>query len=196
MPCHEVIIKNLRQCPEHLDVLAEWHQQEWPQRESSPQKLGDGRQGAPMGRRYKHLKSHLDDGALPNTWVALDHDELVGSVSIVDHVFHQDKEPSAWLANLFVVPRMRNKGLGRQLLQYAEDIADSFDLQRLFLFTPDCKDYYQRQHWEFLHQARVQGAWVDVMVKPLNLDLYGLQQNILPQAMEQQTQALKSQSAW
>jgi len=153
-------IHNLNNFPDSVPSLAQWHQQEW---------RGVGRV-VPVTRRIQRLRSHLHDNSLPNTWIAIDGGTLVGSVSLVDYVFQEAQDTSAWLANLFVIPQYRHRGLGRRLLQFAQDQANHSDLRRLFLFTPNRRYFYQQQGWYFSHQARVQGDWVDVMVKQLNPD--------------------------
>ncbi len=148
----------LQQYPDRIQELAEWHQVEW---------RASGRQ-VPIARRIQRLQSHLQTPGLPNTWLALEGDRLLGSVSLVDYVFHADCIPSAWVANLFVVPRFRGRGLGQHLLAHAEAVARETGLQRLYLFTPDQRQFYARRNWQFLHQARVQGQWADVMTKPMD----------------------------
>jgi N-acetylglutamate synthase-like GNAT family acetyltransferase len=165
--------------------LAQWHQQEW---------RASGR-SVPVTRRVQRLRSHLHTDTLPNTWVALQEGALVGSVSLVDYVFQEERDTSAWVANLFVVPDCRHRGLGAQLLEFAETEASHCQLQRLFLFTPNRRDFYQQHDWQFLHQARVQGQWVDVMMKALNPEFemlsarkidngMGRHQRGLPQALQ------------
>lgn len=177
----EISIKNLRQCSGQLSTLAQWQQHQW-----------GGQNQSSLDDRGQRLRSHLKDGALPNTWIALYQGEFVGSVSILKHSFHQDDRPSAWLSNLFVVPRMRNQGIGSQLVQYAEDMADSFSLQRLFLFTNEKREFYERQHWNFLYQARVSGEWVEVMEKTLDPELFCIQLDLCGLEGAQQKQAGKS----
>lgn len=150
-----VDIVALQQQPNFLDQMAALHQQEWQ---------GNGRKVSLQGRRER-LQSHLRTTGLPNTWLALHNNELVGSVSLIDYVFHSAHEPSAWVANLYVTPTWRGRGLGRRLLAFAEARGPQFRLQRLFLFTPNLRDFYQQSGWHFLHKARVQGQWVDVMMK-------------------------------
>ena len=164
-----VEIVALRQQPEFIHELAQWHQQEWRY---------SGR-SVPITRRVQRLRSHLESNGLPNTWLALSTNSethrssnasLLGSVSLVDYVFQNSCDTSAWVANLFVVPEQRGKGLGAELLAFAEGQAEGLNLSRLFLFTPDHRDFYQSKRWAFVNQARVQGQWVDVMTKDLNSD--------------------------
>ncbi len=186
MFCPDLTIQNLRHHTEHLHALAQWHQQEWR----------DGGRSVPITRRLQRLRSHLKDDALPNTWIALQDNELVGSVSLVDYVFQQEHDTSAWVANLFVIPPLRKQGLGRQLLQYAEDQAEQADLQRLFLFTPNLKAFYQQSDWDFLHQARVQGQWVDVMIKALNPGYKALHLPVNQVAADLQNGGADSRPSW
>lgn len=173
----------LQQQPSFLHALAQWHQQEW---------RASGR-SVPITRRVQRLRSHMKNDLLPNTWVAYQAHELLGSVSLVDYVFQDPSDASAWIANLFVLPQLRGRGLGRQLLAHAEQEAQDLDLQRLFLFTPTQRTFYEHQGWSFLHQARVQGQWVDVMLKRLTQPDNWVSEQ---QFIRGETQVPPSQSRW
>ena len=180
-------ILSLKQQPDCIHALAQWHQCEW---------RGTGR-SVPITRRVQRLRSHLQDEGLPNTWVAMEGEELVGSVSVVDYVFREERDASAWVANLFVVPNRRGAGLGAALLAFAEAAAHKQALQRLFLFTPDRREFYRQRGWQFLHQARVQSQWVDVMTKPLGVARAELDGALVSQQILREGRDFTpSQSSW
>ena len=162
----EVAIFSLRDRPEYIHELAQWHQLEW---------CNSG-YTVTISRRVQRLRTHLQSEGLPCTWLAMQADRLVGSVSLVNYAFAQNSFTTAWLANLFVVPTQRRKGLGHQLLAYAEQQASLLGLKELFLFTPNRRQYYESHQWSFTHQSRVRGQWVDVMKKAL----FDAQPGLLP----------------
>lgn len=68
---------------------------------------------------------HLTDGAAWRAWVAEDGDRLVGCVwiQVVERVPHPNlrrgERPIAYVTNMYVVPELRNGGVGRDLLDTA-----------------------------------------------------------------------------
>jgi len=154
---HCIDIVPLGQLPNVIHELAQRHQQEW--------RKGD--RDVSVARREQRLRSHLHNQSLPNTWVALEGPNLVGSVSLIDYVRQNSRDASAWVANLFVVPRLRRCGLGARLLAFVENQGKTLNLHHLFLFTPNCQDFYRHHGWGSVQQARVQGQWVEVMRKQL-----------------------------
>jgi GNAT superfamily N-acetyltransferase len=90
-----------------------------------------------VGRAAPWIAARLA-GEVWRAWVAVDADE-----GIVGHVFVQfvekipnpvpESETLAYLTNLYVVPRLRNHGLGARLLQAALAACDAMDVETTFL---------------------------------------------------------------
>jgi GNAT superfamily N-acetyltransferase len=83
-------------------------------------------------------------------WVAVDrHDEIVGHVfvQLVEKIPNPLPEPEAigYLTNFYVVPRWRNRGLGRRLIGAALAACDSLDLESVILWpTEESLSLYER----------------------------------------------------
>ena len=67
-------IVNLKDCPEHIETLAQWHQQQW-------QYLNPGQS---LADRIAKMQKYLNDDFVPSTFVALGNEPL-GSAAIVEH---------------------------------------------------------------------------------------------------------------
>lgn len=63
-----------------------------------------------------------------------------------------------WLAGLYVAPAHRRHGVGAALVRAIEDQARQRGHRRLFLYTTDAADYYQRLGWGIVDCARWNGA--------------------------------------
>ncbi|MFL9499101.1 GNAT family N-acetyltransferase [Rhodopseudomonas palustris] len=63
-----------------------------------------------------------------------------------------------WLAGLYVAPAHRRHGVGAALVRAIEGQARQRGHRRLFLYTTDAADYYQRLGWGTVDRARWNGA--------------------------------------
>lgn len=146
-------VEDLREHPQWLECIAGWHQQAWQQDD--------------LPRRIQHLQTHLVDGGLPSTLVALAGAEVIGSVSLVAYRRLGGHPPSVWLANLFVLGAQRRRGIGAALVQAAEQQARSLGLDSLMLYTHDQTDYYKKLGWQPRRQHRLAGRPTTIMVRCL-----------------------------
>ena len=136
-------------------TLAAWHHAQW-------------------GHLYSHwtydvCRAELDEHAsrsagLPTTLLALDGDELLGSVSLVfEDAPELQEHGSPWLASLYVKPEARGRGYGAQLANAAVARARLEGVGELFLFTPEHRDFYARLGWRPLARTALKGTPVDLM---------------------------------
>ena len=139
---------------DQIATLAAWHHEQW-------------------GHRYDHwslevARSELEDHAtrrgLPTTLVLLDGEALRGSVSVVlEDAPELREQGSPWLASLYVVPEARGRGLGKQLVSAAVDLAAREGARQLLLFTPDRADFYRHLGWCLVTRTALKGTAVDLM---------------------------------
>ena len=139
----------------HVATLAAWHHAAW-------------------GQLYSHWTyevafAELDEHAsrtqgLPTTLLALDGEELLGSVSLVfEDAPELQEHGSPWLASLYVKPEARGRGVGAQLARAAVARAAQEGVGELFLFTPEHRDFYARLGWRPLARTALKGTAVDLM---------------------------------
>ena len=138
-----------------LATLAAWHDAQW-------------------GHLYSHwtlevARSELEEHALrtsglPTTLLALEGDELLGSVSLVfEDAPELQEHGSPWLASLYVKPQARGRGIGAQLANAAVARARLEGVDELFLFTPEHRDFYARLGWREIARTALKGTPVDLM---------------------------------
>jgi len=148
-------IEPLAQHRDDVATLAAWHHVQW-------------------GHLYSHWTyevafAELGEHAarangLPTTLLALEGEELLGSVSLVfEDAPELQEHGSPWLASLYVKPEARGRGIGAALVQAALARAAEEGVEELFLFTPEHKDFYARLGWRPLARTALKGTAVDLM---------------------------------
>ncbi|MGH8107472.1 MAG: GNAT family N-acetyltransferase [Arenimonas sp.] len=147
-------IQFLADAPSHVDQLADWHHAQWQY--LYPDWTHDTARA--------ELLEHAHCKTLPTTLVLIENDELLGSVSLLE----VDAEAlthigSPWLASLYVKPGARGKGFGAQLVKALMQHAENISVEKIFLFTPEHKAFYQQLGWQAVRNENLNGQQVDVM---------------------------------
>jgi GNAT superfamily N-acetyltransferase len=149
-----VEIRFLAEAPTHADTLARWHHAEW----------GDLYTDWSLDDARAELHDHATRRTRPTTLVALEHGELLGSVSLVDSDAPElDALGDAWLASLYVVPKARGRGLGAALVRALIAHAAVQRIDRLWLFTPEHAGFYARLGWNEAGRTHLGRTPVTVM---------------------------------
>lgn len=143
----------LKQQPELIPMLAHWHYLEW---------------GALFPEKTEadfaaDLADSLNEQQLPISWVVVYEHQVVGTASLLLHDMQTNRELSPWLANIYLAPSVRGKGLGKWLVQRVMTEARQLGLMQLYLFTEDQAAFYQRLGWQVLKQELYQGKAVTIM---------------------------------
>lgn len=133
--------------------LARWHAEEW----------ADLIVGWDYPTALRELESHTNRDAIPMTMVALDGDDLLGSVSLIVEDLVGWEHLGPWLASVFVAPAARSRGVGTALVAHATGVARRLRVPRLHLFTEGQTDFYRRLGWQDLAPATSRGHPVTVM---------------------------------
>lgn len=157
----EIQISNLKECHEWLPEVTLWHHNEWLRACELPE--GHPERETKYQERLCALRLHLSSHKLPVTFVAHKNGAPIGTVSLVFYNVRNDQPPSEWLSNLYVVPEYRRRGIATELLEVAINHAKKLQLQRIFLYTRDQAEYYQKRNWRFLTYGTVQKQQVAVL---------------------------------
>jgi N-acetylglutamate synthase-like GNAT family acetyltransferase len=151
----------------HLEQVAVWHHQECE------------RQGlqSSLPLRRQRLSLHLQEKAIPKTFVAFSQNQLVGCVSLVNYTYRSSErmpkvtnENPVWLTNLYVQDDFRRQGVGDQLIETAKNYAFSLQQTELWLSATEYTHYYQKRGWEIVRLTRLGGRSVNVMRIFLNCE--------------------------
>jgi len=153
----ELRIEYLADYPEHILVLAEWHHEQFAA--FNPQES--------VEQRISKLKSRSRRRGIPTTVVALLGDTLVGSASLLKHDMDSRQDLSPWIASVYVHPDYRRRGIGTRLVQHLEGEAKRLGVERLYLFTPDMRPFYEASGWSVLEDSEYRGHLTRIMEKQL-----------------------------
>lgn len=146
-------IIDLRQIPQSLNQLAQWHHREWAH--FNP--------GQSLQQRIEKMQSYLNDDFIPSTFVAIEDDEVLGSAAIIESDMEDRSELTPWLASVFVGPDKRKQGIGSQLVKHVMTQAASKRYRNLYLYTENDTGFYQRLGWEPLEARNYYGTDVIIM---------------------------------
>ena len=144
---------NLKQHPEHLAEIAQWHFDEW----------GKFYPDSDLKEFRQDLEESLSDSDIPQTWILREGQQVYGSASILAQDMTINTDLSPWLANIYIRESKRGQGLGFKFVRDVLQDAKARGLGRLYLFTEDQRRFYQRLGWQVLKQDIYQGKTVDIM---------------------------------
>jgi GNAT superfamily N-acetyltransferase len=141
---------------DHLSLvptLAEWHHRQW----------SHFRPDEAIDCRVEGLRESARRDRCPVTFVALSEGELLGSASLVAHDMEIRPHLTPWLADLYVAPLHRRRGIGSALVHRVVEEASRLGFPVLFLFTTSKKNenlyanlgWTVRERVEYLGKLRV-----------------------------------------
>ncbi len=145
---------NLLERPDFIPTIAQWHFAEW--HALFPHKSVED--------FAADLRESLQQDAIPQTWLLLDEQgEAAGTASLLlsDMTTNQDLSP--WLANIYIHPLQRGKGLGKKVVLHVMNEARQRGLTTIYLFTEDQQAFYEKLGWELHHREFYENYWVAVM---------------------------------
>ncbi|MBK6726158.1 MAG: GNAT family N-acetyltransferase [Xanthomonadales bacterium] len=143
----------LSEVPERAAQLAEWHVAEW-----APLIPGFN-----VPDMLAEFSTHDGCEKIPTTLVALDGEDLLGSVSLLENDHDDIRDYSPWLASLYVRPQSRGRGLGVELVRRCENIAQRLGITRLHLYTSGQERFYRRLGWEDVASVSLRGVQASVL---------------------------------
>ena len=136
------VIWKIREHPELLDRAAEWFHEKW---------------GVPLeAYRESMAECCTGGGAAPQWYAAVDGDEIVGGMGVIENDFHPRKDLSPNVCAVYVEEARRCQGIAGELLGLVcADMAE-LGVDTLYLLT-DHTSFYERYGWEFFCMAQGDG---------------------------------------
>lgn len=131
-----MLIKNLPNNEAEISIVARWLWQEWGQPSN-------------FNYWYSWVASSMFTDKIPQTFVYLDSSVIIGTVSLWRCDLQSRQDISPWLGGLYVHPSYRNRGVGRDLEEYACKIAHILGYEDLYMFT-ELDKYFEKLNWVYL----------------------------------------------
>lgn len=99
---------------------------------------------------YKEsILESFKDNVIPKWYVALDGNDIIGGLGVIENDFHERKELTPNVCAVYVDSNYRKQGIAGELLNYVCDDMRSKGIDTLYLLT-DHIGFYERYGWEFL----------------------------------------------
>ena len=130
-----IAFSSLADCPELKGLVARWLWSFW---------------GAPGNFDfYRSMTEHCLNDDFPLVYVAFIDGTPVGTVALLraDLFSRQDLYP--WMADLYVPPEHRGKGIGSALQDFVLAEAQRKGFEKVYLYTP-LNGYYEKKGWEYV----------------------------------------------
>jgi predicted N-acetyltransferase YhbS len=142
-----------------IPEVAGWLHNEW----------GHLTPGSSLERTITRLRERTENDTIPLAFVALEDDQPVGTISLVPHDMEIRMNLTPWIASVFVKSDARNRGIGSQLMHFAEEEFRRLGFTTIFLFTPNKQRMYARLGWQQIEDVEYRGEQVSIMKKDLPL---------------------------
>jgi GNAT superfamily N-acetyltransferase len=138
----QVEVKQLAECPEHLETVGSWIYEQWWRRPGNTVEVV-----------LRLLREHVAQDKVPFTVIALVDGSPVGSCCVVENDCAFRPQYAPWVAAVYVKPGLRRQGVASSLLQEVVAIAKRAQVVGLYI---DCHvgtvPVYERSGWTILER--------------------------------------------
>ncbi|HVB74742.1 MAG TPA: GNAT family N-acetyltransferase [Ktedonobacteraceae bacterium] len=149
-----ILIESIANHLELVDLIAQWHFAEW----------GHLDPRGTLAGWTEGLRRRTNREQIPTTYVALEGNEPLGSVTLVEHDMRTHPDLSPWLAGVYVTSERRHQGIGSLLVRHAVHQAAQMGVTRLYLYTHSARAFYTKLGWRFLEEDVYEGQPVAIMI--------------------------------
>lgn len=144
---------------EVIPTLARWFYEEWAY-------LHPERTYADVERL---ISERAQMGKIPVALVAFDGEELLGTVCLKVHDMDTRLDLTPWLAGLYVSAPRRHEGIGTAFVSAIEMEASKFNVNKLYLYTPESESFYAKRGWQIKERTEYHDCAVTLMEKKIVL---------------------------
>ncbi len=146
-------IDYLANYPALIPKIAEWCNSEWPWYYNN----GDINAALEYHRRTAQRSS------IPSALVALEANELVGTISIIEDDLEIRSELNPWLGCLFVDPEYRGRGVASALIKEGQFLAEQLKIPRIYAWTESLKGPLAKNGWQYLESTKYRGKQIYIL---------------------------------
>jgi predicted N-acetyltransferase YhbS len=131
----DIVFSNVSDCPEVQETIARWLWGFW---------------GNPRNYEFYHsLVTHAKTDDIPMIYVAFLDNKPVGTVGLLRADLFSRQDLAPWMADLFVHPEYRSRGIGSALQDFIMVKAKTLGYQAIYLYTP-LVGYYEKKGWVYV----------------------------------------------
>lgn len=135
-------ILKIRDNQNMIDECATWFNHKW---------------GVPKEAYLESMNDCVkNSGAVPQWYVAVDGDAIVGGLGVIENDFHNRPDLSPNVCAVFVEEDYRSQGIAGALLDFVVEDMKSLEVDTLYLLT-DHTGFYERYGWQFFCMAQGDG---------------------------------------
>ena len=143
--------------PEVIPVIRRWFETEWTAY-YGPGGPGDAEQD---------LLAYSSRGKLPVGLIALYEDRPCGIAALKASSISTHTHLGPWAAAGLVLPQLRGRGIGSNLLRRLEEVARGFGYSTIYCGTATAVGLLERNGWQFMERVRYDGDNVSIYQKAL-----------------------------
>lgn len=137
---YEII--SLKDKPELKERMAQWFHEKWR---------------IPKKAYLESMEECLENkDSVPQWYVAMDHDAIVGGLGVIENDFHDRKDLAPNVCAVYVEKNYRCQGIAGNLLEFVCEDMKKNGIDTLYLVT-DHTSFYERYGWGFLCMAQGDG---------------------------------------
>lgn len=135
-------IVRLTEQPERKERAAQWFHEKW---------------GIPLQAYIESMDDCLHgEGAVPQWYLALEGDRIVGGLGVIENDFHERKDLTPNVCAVYTEADKRCNGIAGALLHAACADMQEKGIATLYLLT-DHTSFYERYGWRFLCMVQGEG---------------------------------------
>ena len=110
------------------------------------------------GGYFAELLENNDFEESEKIFIALDKEDMIGFAALVNESCVEDAEFSPWLDFLFVDEKSRNKGTARMLVEHILQVAESENVNGVYLCTASHERMYEKLGFRTLYKTIINGG--------------------------------------
>ena len=128
-------IEKIQERPEMKKRVAKWFHEKW---------------GIPVDAYLESIEKCINDrNAVPQWYIAIIDDKIIGGAGIIENDFHNRKDLAPNICALYVEEDYRCQGIAGKMLNYVCEDMKEKGIDTLYLVTGHTS-FYERYGWEFL----------------------------------------------
>lgn len=128
-------IVNISEKPELVERACKWFSEKWK---------------VPYEAYMESMNESLSEkSAVPQWYLCLDGDKIIGGMGVIDNDFHERKDLAPNVCAVYTEPEYRCKGIAGELLNFVFEDMKKRGIHTLYLVT-DHTSFYERYGWEYL----------------------------------------------